>query len=266
MRKIFYVSAISVLIFYSAKTCGSNFTPEKNKNITNIQAEASVISKERRGVEVTFRTAGGKDGMGFVVQAPSDAYLLVFHDQFGLNAQMKQEAERLRKELKMNVFVVDLYEGKIANTAEEAKTLMLSVKKERAEDIIKGAIASIGKEAEIYTLGRSFGGNWSLQAALLAGEQAMACVIFSGVPETDLSQLKKLNCEVLGIFNSTDEPVNTDNLKVFEKNVKEANKEITVKIFNEDLALAHTSNLNSDSGAKSEADKLVFAFLKKKME
>lgn len=51
----------------------------------------------------------------------SFAYVFVIHKPWGLNNYIKQEAEKLQKELgNVNVIALDLYDGKVASTQQEA--------------------------------------------------------------------------------------------------------------------------------------------------
>jgi carboxymethylenebutenolidase len=221
-----------------------------------------------KGQMITFKTPDGKDGNAFEVKADKETknYLLVFHEWWGLNDYIKQEAERLQKELGVNVIAVDLYDGSVASNPDEAGKLMQAVKKERAEAIINGAIAHAGTNAKISTIGWCFGGGWSLQAALLAGKQANACVMYYGMPETDKERLKKLNAEVLGIFAGKDQWINAEVVKTFESNMKDAKKKLTVKTFDADHAFANPSNPKYDKVAAEEAHKLAMDFLRKRMK
>jgi carboxymethylenebutenolidase len=48
-----------------------------------------------------------------------------------------------------------------------------------------------GDGAEIATMGWCFGGGWSMQAALMAAESAIGCVIYYGMPERDPEKLER---------------------------------------------------------------------------
>jgi carboxymethylenebutenolidase len=77
---------------------------------------------------------------------------------------------------------------------------MKGADKKRIQQLIRGAYALVGKDAQISTIGWCFGGGWSLQAAIMAGDKARKCVIYYGMPEKDEERLKKLSCPVLGIW------------------------------------------------------------------
>ena len=93
------------------------------------------------GSDITFKTADGTDAHGWLVKAqkPTNYYLFVIHEYWGLNDYIKQETEKLSNELGVNAIAIDLYDNKVATTPDEAGKLMQSVKTERAANIIKGA-------------------------------------------------------------------------------------------------------------------------------
>jgi carboxymethylenebutenolidase len=222
-----------------------------------------------KGSMITYNTPDGKEANAFEVKSgkPTDNWIIMIHEWWGLNDYIKQEAEKLQREVgNANILAIDLYDGKVASTASEAQQLMGGLKEERAIAIIKGAIADAGQMSSIYTIGWCMGGGWSLQAALLAGKQASGCVMYYGMPEKDLSRLKNLNCDVLGIFAKKDEHITPAVVAQFEKDMKAANKNLTVKSYDAVHAFANPSNPNYDKEASADARKLVIAFFKERIK
>ncbi|MFX8550567.1 dienelactone hydrolase family protein, partial [Acinetobacter baumannii] len=89
-------------------------------------------------------------------------------------------------------------------------------------------IAYAGTDAKIYTVGWCFGGGWSLQSTILAGKQAAGCVMYYGRPETDMNKLKSINCDVIGFFGTKDQGIKIEAVDAFEKNMKDAGKNISI--------------------------------------
>jgi carboxymethylenebutenolidase len=58
----------------------------------------------------------------------------------------------------------------------------------------------VGNKAKVFTIGWCFGGGWSLQTALLGGNQVVGCVMYYGMPEADVNKLKTLHCDVIGFL------------------------------------------------------------------
>src|SRR5688572_15016344 len=125
------------------------------------------------GKEIEFDTPDGKTAKGYLLspEKGTDNWIFVFHEWWGLNDYIRNESEKLFETLKnVNVLAIDLYEGQVATTREDAQKYMQSVTKERGADIIRGASSYAGLSAKISTIGWCFGGTWSLQAAILLGE------------------------------------------------------------------------------------------------
>lgn len=221
------------------------------------------------GNAITYKTADGTTANAFELKAkkPTNNYLLVVHEWWGLNDYVKKESEKLYHDLgNVNVIDVDLYDGKVATTAAEAGKYMQGVKEARAQAIIKGAIAYAGPKARIATLGWCFGGGWSLQSSLLAGKQAIGCVMYYGMPEQDPAKLKNLNADVLGIFANKDQWINSKVVEKFDRDMKGAGKKLTVYQYDADHAFANPSNPKYNSEATKEAYAHTIAFLKPRMK
>src|SRR5580765_1610581 len=88
------------------------------------------VYHSENGQDITFKAADGTDAHGWMVKAskPTDYYLFVIHEWWGLNDYIKQESEKLGNELGVNVIAIDLYDKKIATTPDEAGKLVQSVK------------------------------------------------------------------------------------------------------------------------------------------
>ncbi|MBS4029416.1 MAG: dienelactone hydrolase family protein [Ignavibacteriales bacterium] len=223
----------------------------------------------KKGKFISFATNDSLDGKAFLVESDSESdstirYLFVIHEWWGLNDYIQREAERMQEELgDVNILALDLYDGKVATTPEEAGNLMQSVSEERAKAIIKGAIKYAGGNAKIATIGWCFGGGWSLQTSLIAEKKSVGCIIYYGMPEKDSAKLATLNCDVLGIFGTKDKWISPDVVKEFETNMKKANKSLTVKNYDADHAFANPSNPHYDKKNADDAHKYAVEFLKK---
>lgn len=217
-----------------------------------------------KGKMITIKTAGSKAN-AYEVKAPktSKNYLFVFHEWWGLNDYVKQEAERLQKELgNLNVIAIDLYDGQVTSDPDSAGKIMGSIKDERAREIINGVIKYAGKDAKISTIGWCFGGGWSLQAALMCKTQAVACVVYYGYPELNLDKLKSLNCSVLGLYAKNDDWINPELVGKFEKAMKSTGKTLTVKIYDDAVhAFANPSNPKYNKEAATDAHARVLEYL-----
>lgn len=217
------------------------------------------------GKMITVKTTDGKDASGFEIRAKekTENYLFVFQEWWGLNDYIKQEAENLYEELgNVNVIALDLYDGKVAATPDEAGKIMGETKDERIRAIINGFLKYAGPSARIQTIGWCFGGGWSLQSSMMAGKNATGCVMYYGMPEKNIEKIKTINFPVLGIFASKDGHITPELVKQFEKDMKENKKMIDVHFYDADHAFANPSNPKFNKEATETAHKLAIAFLR----
>ncbi|MBC5993415.1 dienelactone hydrolase family protein [Pontibacter cellulosilyticus] len=225
--------------------------------------------ENKKGKTITYKTPDGKTATAYEIKAPkkTDEYLFVFHEWWGLNDYIRKEAERFAQELgNVNVIALDLYDGKVATEREKAAEYMQAVKTDRAKAIINGAIAYAGKDADIATVGWCFGGAWSLQAGILAGDKAEAIVMYYGMPEQNVENLKKLDAPVLGIFASQDNSITPQVVEEFKQNMDKADRKLTVKMYDAVHAFANPSNPKYNKEYAEEAHKLAVDFIKKHLD
>ena len=183
-----------------------------------------------------------------------------------MNDNILREAEELAKELgNVNVLALDMYDGKVASTPDSAMKLVQTATKERLENIVRGGIAHAGSKAKIFTIGWCFGGMWSLQSSLLAGNQAAGCVMYYGRPENNLEKLKTLQCDVLGIFGSKDRSPSPEVVKRFEEDMRTVGKNLSLHMYDAGHGFANPSNPSYDKVATADAHTKAIAFIKERL-
>ncbi|MES2702256.1 MAG: dienelactone hydrolase family protein [Bacteroidota bacterium] len=221
------------------------------------------------GKMITFPVTGGAAGNAFYIPADeaTDKVLVIFHEWWGLNDYIKREAETWHKLLggKVSIYAADLYDGKVATNAETAGKLMGGLQQKRGEAIVKGALASVGKDKRIATLGWCMGGSWSFTASVLAGSQAAGCVMYYGFPEKDMARIKPLKCDVVYIYGAKDEHIKITDVHEFEKKVQQAGRSITMYSYDAVHAFANPSNPNYDARSAGEAQNAALSFLHEKL-
>jgi carboxymethylenebutenolidase len=224
--------------------------------------------KNATGSMVHFTAPDGTDAHAYFIKSKkkTNKWLFVVQEWWGLNDNIKREAEAFASELgDVNILALDMYDGKIATTPDSAMVYMKSAKSERLESIVKGGIAYAGSKAKIYTVGWCFGGGWSLQSTILAGKQAAGCVMYYGRPETDIARLKTINCDVIGFFGNLDKGIPPTVVDAFEKNMKEASKQLTVYRYEAGHGFANPSNPVYNKAATEDTHTKTIAFLKAHM-
>lgn len=231
---------------------------------------APYVFAENDGDQITFPTPDGKTSTAqlWASAQPSQNYLVVIHEYWGLNDYIKKMSQQLRNDLgNVNVIAVDLYDGKVAATAQDASKYMSAVKPERAMAIFKGLYAFEKDARQFYTIGWCFGGGWSLQASLLADNKAGGCVMYYGMPEKNVDTLKTLTCDVLGIFANKDKWINPAVVDTFKTNMKAAGKSLELHQYDADHAFANPSQTDRyDAKSADDAYYYVKEFLSKKLD
>ncbi|MBK7427271.1 MAG: dienelactone hydrolase family protein [Saprospiraceae bacterium] len=222
---------------------------------------------EPKGKLIGIATDDEKQAYGYFITAtePTDKILLVFHEWWGLNDNIKRESDKLFEALggKAHVLAVDLFDYKKATDAEAAAKLTANATDERLTTIIKGAFKLGGEEAKYATLGWCFGGSWSLQASIMAGERSKACVIYYGMPEKDTSKLDSLKAPVLGIFAKKDKWITPQIVSEFEAALKAKGKQVEIHQYDADHAFANPSNPKHDVTITEDAFNKTITFLQK---
>lgn len=217
------------------------------------------------GKIVPFNAADGKPGQAYFIPAKkkSDKWLIVIQEWWGLNNQIKMEADQYYKDLgDVNVMAVDMYDGKVAATPDSAMKLMRGADMNRMVALIQGAIKHAGTKASIYSVGWCFGGMWSLQTAILAGPQAKGAVMYYGRPESNMDKLKSIQCDIIGFFGNLDQSPSPAMVNDFEANMKLAGKNLTAYKYEAGHGFANPSNPSFNAAAKADSYAKAIAFLK----
>lgn len=231
---------------------------------SNHQLPKTAVKGVQKGAWISFEIADEADGRGYMVKSarPSNKYLFIFHEWWGLNENIVAEAEKWAIELQdVNVIALDLYDGKVATTREAATEFMQGADEIRIRGIIEGATEFAGPKAAIATLGWCFGGGWSMQAALQIGDLAQGCVVYYGMPEQDTTLLKGLNCKVLGIFAEKDKWINRKVVASYEHAMNAEKKPYETYWYNADHAFANPSNPIFDEVAAKDANEKTRQYL-----
>jgi carboxymethylenebutenolidase len=217
------------------------------------------------GTMIQFDAADDNKANAYFIPAKkkSNKWLIVIQEWWGLNDNIKMEADQYFKDLgDMNVIAVDMYDGKVAATPDSAMKLMRGADMNRMTAIIQGAIKHAGSKASIYSVGWCFGGMWSLQTAILAGPQAKGSVMYYGRPETNMEKLKSIQCDIIGFFGNKDQAPSPAMVDAFEKNMKEAGKNLNVNRYDAGHGFANPSNPSFNAAAKTDSYAKAISFLK----
>jgi carboxymethylenebutenolidase len=217
------------------------------------------------GKMITYKASDGKAGNAYVVPSPepSNQVVFLFHEWWGLNDYIKQEAEKWQQELgNVTVYAVDLYEGKVATTPEDAAKYMGEMDANHARASIEGLMRYIGNDKSVATIGWCLGGTWSFEAALIAGNAAKGCVMYYGFPEEDAQKIKQLKTDVLYIYGNQDAYITRAAVDGLSANVKSAGQKMKLVSYDAVHAFANPSNPKFNEYAASEAHYEASKYLK----
>lgn len=271
------IAIILLFVAFSSSSFAQSCCDDPNKKFADL-ADASSFRAEhelpaeinfvpQNGHMIDFPCPEGPNANAYFVASKkkSKKWLIVIHEWWGLNDHIKEEAEKLWGDLKnVNVLAIDMYDGNVASTREDASQYMQGLSTQRAYSIISGMNSYVGPEAELCTIGWCFGGGWSLQTAIESGTKTIGCVIYYGMPEEDITRLQKLNSDVLGIFASQEQWINPGVVETFEVNMKKAKCNLEVHSYDADHAFANPSSPRYQEEAAQSAYQITIEYLKAK--
>ncbi len=226
------------------------------------------------GKTISYGRVGGVPVEGFLVR-PVDARgplpgLIVIHEWWGLNDNVRDEAARLAAEGYV-VLAVDLYAGRVATQPPEAMKLsqQLTANPAPAEENLRAAYAwldQVEKAPRIGTIGWCLGGRWSLRTALLLPDQVDATVIYYGTVKADEAELARLQMPILGFFASKDRVVPAPTVTAFEATMKQLGKDVDIHMYEgADHGFANPSGTAYEPRAAEDAWRLTTAFLEENL-
>lgn len=222
------------------------------------------------GTTVSYGTVSGTPIQGYLVK-PRKARgrlpgLIVIHEWWGLNDNVRDEAARLAAEGYV-VLAVDLYGGRTASQPPDAMKLIqqLTANPAPAEENLRAAYAyldKVEKAPRIGTLGWCLGGRWSLRSALLLPDQVDATVIYYGTVKADEAELARLQMPILGLFASKDRVVPAATVTAFEVTMQRLGKDVEIHMYEgADHGFANPSGTVYQAAAAEDAWRRTTAFL-----
>lgn len=275
MRKLLSGVAATVLI---GGICGAALGDDvaaiaaehqDDKPVATPAAETAPRTKVT-GEDVSYGSIDGVELNGYLVRpAGADANtpgLIVIHEWWGLNDNIRRAAQRLAGEGYV-ALAVDLYGGESAEVPKDAIKLMTNLNEnaERGEENLRQAFAYLSDTVgapRIGSIGWCLGGRWSLRTAILLPDQLDATVIYYGSLVTDEAVLAPLQMPVLGNFAEDDPIIPLDSVAAFEQALTKLGKDVDVKIYaGAKHAFANPSGMAYDPVAAEDAWERTTAFL-----
>lgn len=210
----------------------------------------NVALAEHLGQAVTLTLSDGSVVSAHFIEpssSPAGSVVLI-HEWWGLNQQIKNVAERFATEGYL-VLAVDLFEGKVAQDPNQARSLTKNVNREVATetmvawiDWVRSNPASNGK---VGTVGWCFGGGWSLNASIATAVDAT--VIYYGRCEKTPEETKRLSGPVMGHFATRDKWINQEMVSNFEAAMDASEKSYVNYWYEADHAFANPTSARHDA-------------------
>jgi carboxymethylenebutenolidase len=227
---------------------------------------AMLFGQDFTGKVVTHELA---DGFLAKPTAPGNyPGVIMIHEWWGLNDNIREMARILANEGYV-VYAVDLYDGQVATTSDQARELSTSVRNNPDAAIakMKGAVAYL-KNAEgvdkVASLGWCFGGGQSLQLSM--NEAIDATVVYYGSLSEDREQLANIRGPVLGIFGSEDQSIPVQSVRAFAASLDSLGKRNEVVVYDGvGHAFANPSGSNYAAKETLDAWKKTVEFLDKNL-
>ena len=197
--------------------------------------------------------------------------VVVIHEWWGLNDHVKHWTDRLASD-GYAALAVDLYDGTVATTREEALAAMRQAGSDEKKALERLAAAHAflsDPEGDIAaertaSIGWCFGGAWSLKLAM-AEPELDGAVIYYGRLVDDPQALKTIQAPVLGVFGNNDRGIPPEAVAKFKAAMDTAGKDIQLRQYDANHAFANPSSARYDAEHAAAAWRETRAFLCEKL-
>jgi carboxymethylenebutenolidase len=161
-----------------------------------------------------------KAGKGYFVEE-SGPGVLVLHASWGLNDFFKGFCDRLSEE-GFAVLALDLYQGRVAATVEDAKRLRQAVDRNVVNLELKSAVAFLREKNEnkLAIIGFSMGANLALWTMDNCAQDVGATVLYYG---TSGGRFRRAKCPVLGHFAEHDPYARPEQIRALQNHLESQN-------------------------------------------
>jgi len=191
---------------------------------------------------VTFNRPDGKSVDAYLAEPAAGGNapgMVVIQEWWGLDAQIKGVADKLAR-AGYRALVPDLYRGKVALEANEAKHLMEGLNfGDAAGQDIRGAVQYLKKDSKkVGVTGFCMGGALTVLSAVNVPE-ADAGVIWYGYPPLEYVDASKVKMPLLGHWATQDQAFPISGVDALEKKLREAKVRFEFHRYNAKHAFAN---------------------------
>ncbi len=233
-RRVYVVAALLVAVILAGSLYYlSQSSPLKNVDLIR-STTATVGAVDLTSSRIEYYP--GASGYLVIPNVPGKIPgVIMVHEWWGLNDNIQNMAQQLAKEGYV-VLAVDMFNGKVATTPQEAGSQVPKLNSTDAVNNMRAAVKYLKTHekvnpSKIGSIGWCFGGGQNLRLAL-SGEQLAATVIYYGTPlETDPQKLSAIKWPVLGIFGDKDQAIPVERVKAFESELKQLGIHVDIYIY-----------------------------------
>jgi len=198
--------------------------------------------------------------------APNGKAVILIHEWWGLNAHIKDIADRYADEGFIAI-APDLYRGKVATDSTEASQMMGALPIEDGLDTIKNAIVASSAKFGIPHFGITgycMGGTFALRAACELEGLSAAAPFYGDIPEEDV--LKNLTVPTIFVSGTRDAWINPEKVATLEDAVERFELPITSVKYDADHAFFNDTRPEVyDATAAGDAWALVTGFFRDRL-
>jgi carboxymethylenebutenolidase len=194
------------------------------------------------GKMVEYKRPDGKSVNGYLAEPQQGSKapgMVVIQEWWGLEDQIKGVADKLAKQ-GYRALVPDLYRGKVALEANEAKHLMEGLNfGDAAGQDIRGAVQYLKKDStKVGVTGFCMGGALTVLSAVNVPEMD-AGVIWYGYPPLQYVDASKIKAPLMGHWALQDQAFAISGVDELEKKLREANVKFEFHRYNAKHAFAN---------------------------
>lgn len=166
-------------------------------------------------------------------KAPHPAVVII-HEWWGLNDQIKGEAERFAGE-GYAALAVDLYRGQVASDPGMAHEMMRGLPQDRGVRDLLAAVKYLENRKDVDSkrlgaVGWCMGGGFAAQLAVASPDLKAVAINYGSLP-TDHDALNRIHAAILGNFGGQDRGITPDDVNAFAATLKSLGKSVDVKIY-----------------------------------
>lgn len=250
-----------------------NTSNETGSQIIEESIESNETTKDGITSETVTYYSQHPEAQGYLAMPQTGTDLptiILIHQWWGVDEDMKHKAQQFAKEGYV-ALAVDLYDGKSAQTTDEARELAGKVQSnmEEAFNNLNAAVIYLKNLPNVdikrlASVGWCFGGNWSyLMAKNDLGTKVSIMYYGRFSPKDDLSMMKAL---ILGHFGAEDTSINVDDVKEFQVTLGKLDKRHEIYIYpNAGHGFANETSNAYNKEASDLAWQRTLDFLKKNL-